>query len=153
VSADRELAAEVTVAAPAARVWQVLTDFRNLAAASPELMAMTPLKPGGLREGQWYVGWNRRKAAVWPTRNVVAEVVLNQRLVWDTTSSGARWIYQLAPIGDHTRLSLRRPVPRRLTSMSGLFATAFLGGAQSHADELEAGMRTTLEHLRSVAER
>ena len=153
MSADRELAAEVVVAAPAARVWQVLTDFRNLVAASPELMAMTPLKPGGLREGQWYVGWNRRKAAVWPTRNVVADVVPNQRLVWDTTSSGARWIYQLAPEGEQTRLSLRRPVPRRLTALSGLFATAFLGGAQSHADELEAGMQTTLEHLRSVAER
>lgn len=153
MSAHRELAAEVVVAAPAARVWRVLTDFRNLVAASPELIAMTPLKPGGLRPGQWYVGWNRRGAAVWPTRNVVAEVILNQRLVWDTTSSGARWIYQLAPEGDRTRLSLRRPVPHRLTALSGLFATAFLGGAGSHADELEAGMRTTLEHLRGVAER
>ena len=44
-------------------------------------------------------------------------------------------------------------MPRRLTALSGLFATAFLGGARSHADELEAGMVTTLEHLRSVAER
>lgn len=153
MSAERELAAEVLVAAPAARVWQVLTDFRNLAAASPELIVMTPLKPGGLRPGQWYVGWNRRKAAIWPTRNVVADVVLNQRLVWDTTSSGARWIYELAPEREQTRLSLRRPVPRRLTTVSGLFATAFLGGSGSHADELEAGMRTTLEHLKGVAER
>lgn len=152
MSADRELAAEVMVAAPAARVWQVLTDFRNLVAASPELMAMTPLKPGGLRPGQWYVGWNRRKAAIWPTRNVVAEVVLNQRLVWDTTSSGARWIYELAPERARTRLSLRRPVPRRLTALSGLFATAFLGGARAHADELEIGMRATLAHLKGIAE-
>ena len=56
---------------------------------------MVPLKPGGLRVGQWYLGINRRKAVVWPTRSVVAVLEPGRRLAWDTRSSGARWIWEL----------------------------------------------------------
>lgn len=146
-SPDRELRAELTVRAPAAVVWRHLVDLRRMSAWSPELVAMLPLKPGGLRPGQWYLGVNRRKGVVWPTRNVVAVLDPGRRLAWDTTSSGARWIWQLEPDGDVTRVSLRRPVPRRLTRVSKLFASVFLGGTHGHADELEDGMRTTLERF------
>jgi hypothetical protein len=51
-----------------------------------------------------------------------------------------------------TRLTLSRPVPRRLTRLSDLFAGALLGGAAHHADELEDGMQRTLEQLKAAAE-
>lgn len=149
---DRELRAETTVAAPPERVWATLTDLRRMPDWSPELVRMVPLGRGGLRVGQWYLGINRRKAVVWPTRNVVAELEPGRGLAWDTTSSGARWVFELAPEGEGTRVVHRRPVPRRLTVQGRLFASALLGGAGSHADELEAGMRTTLERLRAAAE-
>ena len=72
MSADRELRGEAEVAAPTPAVWALLTDLSRMPQWSPELVRMVPLKPGGLRVGQCYLGINRRKAAVWPTRNVVA---------------------------------------------------------------------------------
>lgn len=150
---DRELRAETLVAASPARVWEVVTDFRNLADASAELIAMKPLLRGGLRVGQQYVGWNRRKAVVWPTRNKVVTVETQQALAWDTTSSGARWIFELTPAEGGTLLTQRRPIPGERTRSGKLFAKYFLGGASSHDDELELAMGETLAHLKQVAER
>jgi uncharacterized protein YndB with AHSA1/START domain len=150
--ADRELSAEVTVAAPPARVWQLLTDFTRMPEWSPELVRMVPLRRGGLRVGQWYLGINRRGPVVWPTRNVVTVLEAGRRVGWDTRSSGARWIYDLTERDAGTRLTLTRSVPRRLTMGSTVFATALLGGADSHADELEDGMRRTLERFKRAAD-
>jgi Polyketide cyclase / dehydrase and lipid transport len=133
-------------------VWSTLTDLRRMPQWSPELVRMVPLKRGGLREGQWYLGINRRGVVVWPTRSVVSALDPGQTLAWDTKSSGARWIYEVQPVDGGSRVSLRRPVPRRLTLLSKMFAPALLGGSASHADELEAGMQTTLNRLKTTVE-
>jgi hypothetical protein len=125
--AQRELRVEDVIDAPPEQVWALLTDFSRMPDWSPELVRMVPLKPGGLRVGQWYLGVNRRKAVVWPTRSVVAAVDPGRRLVC-------------------------RPVPRRLTGLSRVFATAFLGGTDGHADELEDGMAQTVGRLRAAVE-
>jgi uncharacterized protein YndB with AHSA1/START domain len=129
--ADRELRAETMVEATPERVWELLTDFARMADWSPEMVRMLPLKPGGLRVGQWYLGINRRKAVVWPTRSVVAAVEPGRRLVWDTRSSGAQWIWELESADGGTRVVHRRPVPRTLTALSRAFAPVFLGGGPS----------------------
>lgn len=152
-AAARELRAETTIAAPPARVWALLSDLRRMPEWSPELVRMLPLKPGGLRVGQQYVGLNRRKAVIWPTRSVVATVEPERTLAWDTRSSGARWIYELSPEGTGTRVVQRRPVPGRITRMSKVFAPLFLGGSDEHADELEQGMAETLVRLKDALER
>jgi hypothetical protein len=113
---------------------------------------MLPLKRGGLRKGQWYLGINRRKAVVWPTRSVVAVLEPGRTLAWDTKSSGARWIWEIAPAGESTHVVHRRPVPSSLTPLSKAFAGAFLGGGEGHADELEEGMAQTVARLKAAAE-
>jgi len=153
MNADRELRAEVVVDAPPKQVWAAITDLKELAKDSPELVTMLPLKRGGLRQNQWYLGINRRKGVVWPTRNVVAVFEPLKTLAWDTKTSGARWIFELAPEGTGTRLTHRRPVPKRLTVLGKVFAIGFLGGKEEHADELEVGMRTTLDGIKAAAER
>jgi uncharacterized protein YndB with AHSA1/START domain len=150
MSAARELQAQVTVPTPSGEVWEVLTDLRRMPEWSPELVRMVPLKPGGLRPAQWYLGLNRRGPVVWPTRNVIAVLEPGRTVAWDTTSSGARWCYDLAVEGDTTRVTLTRPVPVRLTRLSRIVAPLLLGGSEQHADELESGMRTTLERLRAA---
>ncbi len=155
-TADRELRVETTIDAPPAQVWAVLTDLTRMPDWSPELLRMVPLRPGGLKVGQQYLGLNRRKAVVWPTRSVVAQVDHERALAWDTRSSGARWIYELSPVdaptGTSTHVVHRRPVPRRLTLLSRLFAPVALGGSDAHADELEAGMAQTLARLKDAVE-
>ncbi len=150
--ADRELRAESVVEAPPERVWALLTDFSQMASWSPETMRMLPLKPGGLRVGQWYLGLNRRKAVIWPTRSVVADVQPGRRLAWDTRSSGAQWIWELEPTDGGTRVVHRRPVPKKLTLLSRAFAPVALGGSGEHADELEQGMARTVAGLKAAAE-
>lgn len=151
-AAERELRAETTIDAPPEAVWRVLGDVRRLPELSPELVRMIPLKKGGLRPGQWYLGVNRRKAVVWPTRSVVSDVEPGRMVAWDTKSSGARWIWELTPEGAGTRVVHRRPVPKRLTPLSNVFAKAFLGGADDHADELEAGMEQSVARLKAAVE-
>lgn len=150
--ARRELRAETTIDATPEQVWSVLADLSRMPEFSPETVRMVPLRRGGLRVGQWYLGINRRKYVVWPTRSVVVEVEAAHTLAWDTTSSGARWIYDLEPEGPGTRVVHRRPVPRRLTAVSRLFAPLALGGSEQHADELEAGMAHTLARLKVAVE-
>ena len=150
--ADRELRAEVVVRATPERVWQVLTEFGRMPQWSPELVRMVPMRRGGLRLGQSYLGVNRRGAVVWPTRSVIAVLEPGRTVAWDTRSSGARWIYDLEPHEDGTRVTVTRPVPRRLTLGSKLFANALLGGAFDHADELEDGMRQTLDRFKVAVE-
>jgi uncharacterized protein YndB with AHSA1/START domain len=152
-AAARELRAETVVAAPPAEVWAALTDLRRMPEWSPELVRMVPLRRGGLRVGQQYVGLNRRKAVVWPTRSVVSVLEPGRTLAWDTRSSGARWIYELSPEGAGTRVVHRRPVPGGLTLLSRAFAPLFLGGADEHAEELEQGMVQTLARLKAALER
>ena len=93
--ADRELHAETTVDAPPERVWALLTDLGRMPEWSPELVRMVPLKPGGMHVGQWYLGINRRRAVVWPTRSVLAVLEAGRIVAWDTRSSGARWIGEI----------------------------------------------------------
>jgi uncharacterized protein YndB with AHSA1/START domain len=149
---DRELRVETTIAASPAQVWAVLSDLDRMPETSPELVRMVPLKRGGLRAGQSYLGINKRKWVLWPTRSVVVTVDPEKALAWDTRSSGARWIYELTPEGDGTRVVHRRPVPRRLTLVGKAFAAVALGGIDGHADELEAGMGQTLARLRAAVE-
>jgi len=150
--ADRELRAEATIAAPPETVWSLVTDVSRMPDWSPELVRMLPLKRGGMRRGQWYLGINRRKGVVWPTRNVVAVLEPGRTVAWDTTSSGARWIWEIKASGEGTHVVHRRPVPEKLTLVSRLFAPVFLGGNAEHADELETGMAATVARLKAVAE-
>lgn len=150
--ADRELRAETVIDAPPEKVWVTLSDLRRMGEWSPEAVRMVALKPGGLRVGQWYLGVNRRKGVVWLSRSVVATLEPGTSLAWDTKTSGARWIYDLAPEGTGTRVVHHRPVPKRLTIISRLFAPLALGGSAHHADELEAGMAQTLARLKAASE-
>ncbi len=152
VRADRELRAETSIAASPEQVWAVLADLDRMPDLSPELVRMVALKKGGLRAGQAYLGINRRKWVVWPSRSVVRSVIPARELVWDTRTSGARWIYELTPEGDGTRVVHRRPVPSGLALISRAFAPVLLGGGDSHADELEQGMVQTLSRLKAAVE-
>jgi len=150
--ADRELRAETTIAATPDQVWAVLSDLDRMPELSTELVKMVPLLRGGLRLGQQYIGINKRKWVVWPTRNKVVTFEPGKALAWHTATSGATWIYELTPEGDGTRVVHRRPVPDGLTLSSRIFAPVGLGGSRGHADELEGHLGQTLARLKDAVE-
>ncbi|MCL8026472.1 SRPBCC family protein [Nocardioides bruguierae] len=150
--AERELRVEAVLAAPPDAVWRALTDLRRMPSWSPELVTMLRLRPGGLRAGQQYLCVNRRGPVLWPTRSVVRACRPCRELSWLTTSSGALWVWELAPAGEGTRVVHRRPVPEGTTWLSRAFAPLFLGGNEGHADELESGMARTLAGLRAAVD-
>lgn len=152
MTADRELRAETMIDAPVGAVWAVLSDVSRMPEWSDELLKMVPLKTGGLRLNQWYLGLNRRKGVVWPTRSVVSALEPQAKLAWLTKSSGAEWIYELSPEGERTRVVHRRPVPGGLTLLSKAFAPVALGGSTEHADELEVSMGRTLHRIKAAVE-
>ena len=150
--ADRELRVEALVHATPAQVWSVLSDLARMPELSHEVVWMVPLKPGGLRVGQWYLGVNRRRYVVWRTRSVVSALEPGRLVAWDTRSSGARWIWQIEPVADETLVIHRRPVPRRLTLVSRLFTAAFLRGPVGHTDDLELDMAGSVQRLKEAVE-
>ena len=152
MTADRELRAESVIEAPVGAVWAVLSDVSRMPEWSDEVVKMIPLKSGGLRINQWYLGLNRRKAVIWPTRSVVSALEPEAKLSWLTKSSGAEWIYELFAEGETTRVVHRRPVPGGLTGLSKVFAPVALGGSEGHADELEVSMGHTLERIKAAVE-
>lgn len=149
----RELRAKIHIDAPPETVWAALTDLARLPARSPELVRMVRLGRGAPSVGAQYVGLNRRGPVLWPTRNRIVAFEPARLLAWDTVTSGARWVYELTPDGAGTTVVQRRPVTSGLTLLSRAFAPLALGGSGAHADELEAGMRATLEALKAEVER
>jgi hypothetical protein len=119
---------------------------------STELMRMLPLKPGGLRRGQWYLGLNRRGYVVWPTRSTVTDVEPGRLLAWYTVTSGAMWRWELVPDGEETLVVHTRPVPRRVTLLARVFAAGFLGGISKHVDDLEGDMARSVSRLKELVE-
>lgn len=150
-AADRELRAETVIEAPVDRVWEVITDLRRMPEWSTELVKLVPLKRGGLRLGQWYLGLNRRGMAIWPTRSVVTALDGPRQVAWHTATSGATWIYELSGEAEGTRVVHRRPVPR-LTWITKAYSPLAFGGAAAHADLLEADMGDTLARIKAAVE-
>jgi hypothetical protein len=152
MNAARELRAETDIEGTPDQVWAVLSDLDRLPDLSTELVKMVPLKPGGLKLGQQYLGLNKRKAVFWPSRSKVVALDPHRELAWHTYSSGATWIFELAQIDGGTRVVHRRPVPTGLTVLSKVFAKLFLGGGEHHADELEVHVGETLTRLKAAVE-
>lgn len=152
--AKRELRVETVVAATPEQVWSVLSDLDRMKELSPELLAMIPLKRGGVRVGQWYLGINRRGRIAWPTRSVVAQLDAPRTIAWDVPTNGSTWIYELTAVPEGTRVVERRPVPRAtpMNTVSNAFARIALHGPEAHADALEAGMAQTLSRLKAAVE-
>ena len=130
----------------------MLGDVRRMPELSPELVRMIPLKKGGLRPGQWYLGVNRRKAVLWPTRSVVADV---------RPRPDGRLGHQVQrgplDLGAHARGD-RHPggAPpagaAQADAAQHVFAKVFLGGIGGHADELEEGMAQSVARLKQAVE-
>ena len=147
------LACTVEIAAPVARVWEVVADVTRMPDFSPELRRLWVLgrRPAGASlQGATLLGVNRRGLAVWPTTSRVVRWVPERAVAWKTRESGATWSYELEPTSTGTRLTARRELPS--FTLGTTLLGPLIGGAAGHDRERGEGLRTTLERIRAVVE-
>ncbi len=144
------ISASVQIAADPARVWSVVSDVTRMPEWSPELRRLYPIGGPRPRVGMNLVGINRRGYVAWPTTSKVIRLEPERAVAWRTRESGATWTYELEPSGSGTRLTGRRDLPA-FTLGTRLMAPV-IGGAAGHDAELAAGIRSTLEQIKTAVE-
>lgn len=146
------LAASVTIAAAPEKVWAIVSDVRRMGEWSPQCRKVI-VWGKEVRGGTWFTGINRRKLVVWATNCQVVRYDEGRAISWRVRENRARWSYEVADDdAGSTRLTERREMPDGVPPLAALFADRFLGGVEGHADEMIAGMQTTLERIKTVAE-
>ena len=143
--------ATVEVAAPPAKVWALVSDLRNMARWSPQVVKTFVKSPVG--EGSTMFNLNRRKLLVWPTQAKVVRFVPEQEIAFRVKENFTVWSYQLEPTATGTRITSRREAPQGISDLSVGLTKRALGGVDVFTEELQRGMRETLEKIKVDAER
>jgi uncharacterized protein YndB with AHSA1/START domain len=144
------ITASVAVAAPPEAVWAAVSDVTRMSQWSPECRRIVVLGSPRSGLGTRFVGLNRRGFAVWPTISKVVRFEPGRAVAWKVRESAATWTYELEPTEAGTRLTVRRD----LDGFSPLtrLAAPLIGGASGHDQELDAGVRATLERIKASVE-
>lgn len=141
------------MAAPAERVWNLLSDVTRIGEFSPEtfeaqwLDGATGPKKGARFRG--HVKRNGRGPIYWTTCTVIASEP-GREFAFGVGATGKplnTWRYQLAPAGDGTDVTESFELTRILALR---LYWALLGWARGRTNL--TGMRTTLERMKAVAE-
>ncbi|MFD9126695.1 SRPBCC family protein [Kitasatospora sp. NPDC059571] len=153
----KELQESVVVSATPEQVFGLVSDVRRVGEWSPECVGVLARR-GPLREGDRFIGLNRRGLHVWPTTCRVARLEPGAVFGFRVTALGvpiARWTYRITSEADGTRLT-EEWADLRTGSTGGLakfLGTLFAGTPPEKRIEVNrAGMRTTLQALKRIAE-
>ncbi len=141
------------VAAPADRVYGIITDIAQMGRLSPECT-------GGhwrgdatqAAVGASFTGRNRRGIMRWSTKNTVVVATPGQEFAFETQQSGTRWTYRLEADGPNTVVTESRTAFKPRPLVARIFTHLFLGGGTGHEDEMRTGMTATLDRLKAIAE-
>jgi uncharacterized protein YndB with AHSA1/START domain len=146
-------AVTLRIAAPAERIYAIVTDIAQMGRLSPECTGGQWLDGAtGPAVGAVFKGTNKRGAARWSTKNRVVAATPGEEFAFDTKQSGTRWSYRMEADGDGTLVTESRAAfkPRPLSAR--VFSKLLLGGVAEHDQEMRDGMRATLERLKAIAE-
>ena len=142
----RPLRASIDIAATPDAVWRVISDVRRTGEWSPECRRVVPAG------GSWLLGFNQRGRTRWVTLSRISTSVPGREIAWRVVTNGSVWTYRLGPGEAGTSLVETREVPGGVHRVAAWFTRVFLGGQATHDDELEAGMQTSLQRIKAVAE-
>ena len=144
--------ATVEIDAPPAKVWSLVSDLRNMARWSPQVVKTFVKTP--LAEGSTMFNVNRRKLLVWPTQAKVVRFVPEHAIAFRVKENYTVWSYELEPTeGGRTRVTSRREAPHGISDLSVGLTKRALGGVDTFTAELEQGMQATLQKIKADAER
>jgi uncharacterized protein YndB with AHSA1/START domain len=144
------LQADITIDAPAAKIWALVSDLRNMPKWSPQCRAMKAL--GSVHVGTKTVNLNRRGLLFWPTTSTITALDPDRKLSFRINDNGTEWTYELEPAGTGTKVTLSRHAENGVKPLSGALVDRFMGGVPSFEQELVGGMKTSLGRIKAAAE-
>lgn len=147
----RTLAASIDITAPTASVWRVVADVRRTGEWSPECRRVIPIG-GRVHQGAWLLGLNRRGSTRWPTLSRVTRFDPEREISWRVGTNRSQWGYTLRATDAGCELTSTRRTPNGVGAFASWFTRTFLGGQTNHDEELAAGIRASLERIRSLVE-
>ena len=146
-----DASAHIDVAAPAQRVFELVSSLRELGGCAEEYSGGKWLGASGPSVGARFRGVNRRGWRVWPTTSTVTDCSVG-RFAFEVKSFGlpvSRWQFDIEPTADGCRVTEstwdRRPswyVP----------ITVLATGVKDRAVTNQANIEATLARLKQAAE-
>jgi uncharacterized protein YndB with AHSA1/START domain len=143
----------IEIAAPPARVWELVRDPRQMSRWSPQTWKSFLRGGGQPGVGSRFVNVNRKGLLVWPTTSKVVRFEPEREIAWRVKENYTIWSLTLEPAGTGTRLVQRREAPEGISDVSVRLVNAAMGGQDRFTDDLRAGMRDTLLQIKAEAER
>jgi uncharacterized protein YndB with AHSA1/START domain len=145
---------ERDMAAPAERVWAMVSDVTRMGEWSPEAAGAKWLKGAtGPEVGAKFKGRNQRGWRRWSTVGKVVEAEPGKAFVFDIFAGPfnvARWAYRFEPTGEGCHVE-ESWVDRRTTGLMNVIGHA-ASGVGDRATHNRVGMEQTLENLAKAAE-
>jgi uncharacterized protein YndB with AHSA1/START domain len=147
-----ELTATITVAAPPAQVWALVTDVARMSEWSPQV-ARTVVLGGPVRLGTRFLNLNHQGWKHWPTTAKVVRFEPHRDFAFRIVENHTVWSFQLEPTDDGgTRVTHRRETPDGISLVSRVLTKVALGGQEPFVAELLEGMSRTLERVKAELE-
>ncbi|MEX0429600.1 SRPBCC family protein [Nocardioides sp. DS6] len=148
-----ELTATVTIAAPPAQVWAMVTDVARMSSWSPQVVK-TVVLGGPVRLGTRFVNINHQGWKHWPTNAKVVRFTPHSDFAFRIVENHTVWSFQLEATADGgTAVTHRRETPNGISLLSRSLTKLAFGGQEAFAEEMVEGMRQTLARLKADAER
>ncbi|BCI84072.1 polyketide cyclase [Mycolicibacterium sp. TY66] len=143
------LQADITINAPVAKVWALISDLDNMPKWSPQCRVMKAV--GAVKVGTKTVNLNRRGALFWPTTSTITAVDPQKKLSFRVNTNNTQWTYDLEPAGTGTKLTVSRRA-EAVKPISSTLINRFMGGVPNFEVELVEGMNTSLSRIKTAAE-
>jgi uncharacterized protein YndB with AHSA1/START domain len=151
--------AEIFIAAPPQRVWELVVDLQLMGQWSPEYQGGEWLDGAtGPAVGARFKGSNKRRDRAWESVSTVTESTPGQAIAWavgDPKNPGATWRFDLVAESVGTRVRQRvqiGPGPSGLTARIAELPDREADIIAARTAEHRRNMQATLEGLKAAAE-
>ena len=135
------------------RVWEIVSDVRRMPEWSPQVVS-TRLRAGfdAVALGAEFTNRNQHGELEWTTHATVVRFERERELAFRVEENWAVWSFRLEATATGTRLTQRRETPDGVSQLSLELTDGFMGGQEAFTNSLRAGMRQTLERIKTAAE-
>lgn len=147
-----EISASIEIEASTDRVWALISDPARMPDWSPQCRKMIVRGKRPLGVGTTTFNVNRRGLLFWPTRAKITQFEPGKHFAFKIAENGTVWSFELEPTTAGTKLTESRRTPHGVSDVSNFLTRHVLGGTENFEEELQAGMRQTLERVKSAAE-